>query len=192
MHSVKQELLTTLIGGSQSVWNNVTMAEAFARLCTGLKVKARLEQGDEPRFELMPAPVSLGPWREKALLGPLERVHRVGTARSLTVDFKGYRAVFKTGTLGEEIDSESLMFTIGRFQNGAFVRGKTVTGYFFMRDTNTGGAMLKFSLANRLLPIVVDYLEHRPTRAAGGKGGGSGAQGLGGSGLAGSGEGVGR
>ncbi|AIE83571.1 hypothetical protein [Fimbriimonas ginsengisoli] len=161
MHSVKQELLTSLIGGAQSVWNNVSMAEAFARLSTGLRVSARLEQGLEPHFPLMPAPISLGPWREKALLTPLERVHISGTAKSIQVDFKGYRAIMKTGTLGEEIDSESLMFTIGRFQNGAFVPGKTVTGYFFMRDTNTGGAMLKFSLANRLLPLVVDYLEHR-------------------------------
>jgi hypothetical protein len=112
----------------------------------------------------MPSPISNAEWREKALFGPLEQVHISGTAASIDVDFKGYRAIMKTGTLGEKIDSESLMFTIGKFAHGAFIRGHTVTGYFFMRDTNTGGNMLKFSLADQVLPIVVDYLDHLPTK----------------------------
>jgi len=165
MRSVKQELLTSLIGGAQSLWNNVTMCEAFARLCTGQRIVARLEPGAVPLAPPMPAPLNDKSWREEALLGPLEEVHRTGTAKSITVDFKGYRAVMKTGTLGEKIDSESLMFTIGKFANGGFVPGQTVTGYFFMRDTNTGGNMLKFSLADKVLPIVVDYLEHHKPKA---------------------------
>ena len=164
MRSVKQELLTTLIGGAQSQWNNVAMAESFARLCTGRRVSARLEAGSAPSFAPMPKPLDDASWREQALLGPLEQVHITGTARSLTVDFKGFRAVMKTGTLGEKVDSESLMFTVGRFQAGAFVPGETVTGYFFMRDTNTGGHMLKFSLADQVLPIVVDYLTQRSAK----------------------------
>jgi cell division protein FtsW (lipid II flippase) len=162
MRSVKQELLTTLIGGAESLWNNVAMAEAFARLCTGRRVNARLEEGPKLAFGAMPAPLNDPVWRERALLKPLEQVHITGTARSITVNFDGYRAVMKTGTLGETVDSESLMFTVGRFQNGGFVPGETVTGYFFMRDTNLGGHMLKFSLADRVLPIVVDYLRTRP------------------------------
>jgi len=166
MRSVKQELLTSLIGGAQSLWNNVTMAESFARLCTGVKVTARFEKDPQvPVFAPMAKPISDPSWRERALMGPLEQVHETGTAKSLEVNFKGYRAVMKTGTLGEKIDSESLMFTIGKFENGSFVRGQTVTGYFFMRDTNTGGHMLKFSLADKLLPIVVDYLQHHPVTA---------------------------
>ncbi|MGV3616201.1 MAG: hypothetical protein ACO1SV_12775 [Fimbriimonas sp.] len=164
MRSVRSELVTTLIGGAQSSWNNVAMAEAFARLSTGKKVRARLERGAAPSFDAMPAPLSTPEWREAHLMGPLERVHQTGTARGITADWNGYRAVMKTGTLGEQVDSESLMFTVGRWRNGGFVPGDSVTGYLFMRDTNNGGNFMKFGLANKLFPILVEHLQRQAKR----------------------------
>lgn len=161
MRSVRSELVTSLIGGAQSVWNNVAMAESFARLSTGEKVRARLEQGVTPKFDAMPAPLDSSEWREAHLLDPLEKVHQVGTARGITTDWRGYRAVMKTGTLGEQVDSESLMFTIGRWKDGAWVKGQSVTGSLFMRDTNNGGNFMKFGLANKLFPIVVQHLQRQ-------------------------------
>lgn len=167
MRSVRSELVTTLIGGAQSVWNNVAMAESFARLSTGKKVRARMEQGAAPTFDAMPAPLDDAAWREANLMDPLEKVHQIGTARGISTDWSGYRAVMKTGTLGEQVDSESLMFTVGRWKNNAWVPGQTVTGYLFMRDTNNGGNFMKFGLANKLFPIIVKHLQ-RQARFTGG------------------------
>jgi hypothetical protein len=161
MRSVRSELVTSLIGGAQSVWNNVAMAEAFARLSTGQKVRARMEQGPTPKFETLPTPLDNPEWREVNLMEPLERVHQVGTARGISPDWSGYRAVMKTGTLGEQVDSESLMFTVGRWKDGAWVPGQSVTGYLFMRDTNNGGNFMKFGLANKLFPIIVRHLARK-------------------------------
>lgn len=161
MRSVRSELVTTLIGGAQSVWNNVAMAESFARLSTGKKVRARMEQGPTPNFDPMPTPLDDPEWREANLMDPLEKVHQIGTARGITTNWNGYRAVMKTGTLGEQVDSESLMFTIGRWKDNAWVPGQTVTGYLFMRDTNNGGNFMKFGLANKLFPIVVKHLQRQ-------------------------------
>jgi hypothetical protein len=160
MRDPRQDLVTFLIGGGQCLWTNVAMAESFAGLSTGIRVRARLEaREDSEPGEPLPLPLGDPEWRERHLLGPLERVRTSGTARSMRTSFGSYRALMKTGTLGEEVDSESLMFTIGAVDDkGQFVRGETVSGYLFMRDSNLGGRMLKFQLADRLLPIVVEYL----------------------------------
>lgn len=170
---VRKHLHTFLIGGGQCRWNNVAMAEAYARLATGTKVTTTL-QSDAPPLPFLPLPKPLitPDWREKNLFEPMEAAWREGTATALrTVDKGGYRLICKTGTLGEEagmnapVEDEGFAFTLGKYDavKKAFVPGQTVTGYLFMHDSNVGGQMKKFDLMKVLLPEVVKYLDtHKP------------------------------
>ena len=48
VRNFRTEYLTLILGASTSRWNNVKMAEAYARLVTGRRVEARLTEGGPP------------------------------------------------------------------------------------------------------------------------------------------------
>jgi hypothetical protein len=75
--------------------------------------------------------------------------------------------IYKTGTIvegNEGRESEALMFVIGRWENGNFVRNETVAGFIYMeksknKDPNgPDGNMKKFELAAMLLNETVRHL----------------------------------
>lgn len=186
---IRQGFLSCLLGGEPCGFNNIMMAEAAARLATGTRVFSRLEDSPVAVPTELPAPLdnnshafgSQELWRLSNIVRPMELVGQTGTARYLAftrAPFRvtaPYRALFKTGTIvegNEGRESEALMFVIGRWDNGGFVRGETISGFLYMEKSKVknppgqqvaDGDMKKFAFAAPLLSRLVDYL--RSTRA---------------------------
>lgn len=53
-----------------------------------------------------------------------------------------------------------MLFVVGRWDKGRFVPGQTVTGFLFMNESKLKeyGTMLKFELARRVLPEVIEFV----------------------------------
>ncbi len=173
--TVAGSLVSLFLGAGEGRWTNVSMAQAAARIATGRQVVATLQPKTGPQkysSPSLPMPLSDTKWRNENLLEPLKQVGLVGTAASLrTMKLQGYTAIYKTGTIeerDEKIDSETLMFVIGRFVDGQFLPGETVAGYLYMQDSNVGG-FRKFSFAQRILPLVVRHLQDRKKAVVGDK-----------------------
>jgi hypothetical protein len=176
--TLRYDLYPMFIGGGASQWNNVAMAQAAARIATGSQVKATFESRSGT---YSPPPLVSSPywgqdglrwrqWRLKHLLLPMEQaaLHPNGTAYKYLarMDLGGYRAFYKTGTLGDggEENTNTLLFIIGRMdRKGEFSPDQTVAGYLSIEKA--GGASIKFTLAKKILPEVVKYLATRDRKA---------------------------
>lgn len=153
----RTELLTFLIGAGNNRWSNIRIAEAHARIATGRKVRAHLEALPRSATTAMPAPISNPQWRERNILGPLDRAHVSGTSRRLIQPPPGIRMIAKTGTIGEKggHEDELLVITAGRSNaDGSFVAGRTKTMVIYLQKSKMESirGMRKFEVANRLLP----------------------------------------
>ena len=72
----------------------------------------------------------------------------------------------KTGTIEEREngrESEFLLFVVGEWDRDHFIEGRTLSCFFYMQDSKVFGieaTAQKMELARRLLPKLIDYLEH--------------------------------
>ncbi|HSG39797.1 MAG TPA: hypothetical protein VLE27_09185, partial [Thermoanaerobaculia bacterium] len=182
-HSTRKNLLSFFLGGGTAGrWNNVRLAEAAARIATGASVKAHLE-GPGPRrgFSSLAAPLSIQEWRNAHLIEPLRSVGLTGTAESLrpfilSAEQDGYRILVKTGTLEElpppvgsslrRYENELLLFVIGKWQNGEFVPGLTLSGVLHLQDSKPldRREWVRTEVAQPILTHLLDYLKLREAR----------------------------
>lgn len=171
---IRGDIISFVLGGGPGRWNNVKMAEAATALATGQRVSPHLERIDPaPAPTRLPPPLSDQEWRSKNIIFPMSRVAEVGTARALKDLVRPpYRLICKTGTIEEKEngrESEFLLFVIGKFENGAFVPGQTVSGFFYMEDSKAddgGGEKMKFG--RLIIEKVLSYLK-QPTPSSGGR-----------------------
>lgn len=165
------QLIRYMIGGGECRWNAVTMATNFARITMGKKVQPTLSMTAKPIKIDMPAPINSFSWRKAHLLDPLFQITTipaddVATIRTTVAD-GGYRIAMKTGTIDDgmgdqAMESEMLMFTMGRFSDSSgFVPGHCVSGFFSIRSSKQaeGDVMVKGDLIKRIMPILVNYLK---------------------------------
>jgi cell division protein FtsW (lipid II flippase) len=187
--STRADLLSFLLGaGTNGRWNNIRMAESFARLATGHKLLARLtaEPKSKPQAsanDSLPAPLSIPDWRERYILRPLTEVGLVGTASDLKPwileqQANGYRILIKTGTMEElpppagstrkRFESELLLFVVGRSKDGVFVPGETLAGMLYLEDSKLFETKIwnRISVAQPILEILVKYLQQRQEASA--------------------------
>ena len=173
---VRADLVSFFLGGGINRWNNVMMAEAGARLATGRKVEATLQQRPkstdiETLFDDLPPPMSIPSWRNNHIISPMEGAGREPGGTTVTIvnalgsAASGYRLLFKTGTLQEggqrERRSELLLFVIGQWDaaQGRFVPGKTLSAFLYMQKSRTAtGAWKRNVLGPRLIRDMIDYL----------------------------------
>ncbi len=128
---IRGGLISCFLGGGDCGFNNVRMAEAGARIATGQRVVARLENTPDTAWPDMPEPLKNVSWRNAHIIEPMQEAgEEEGTADVLSSLVRlpaQYKAIYKTGTIleGDKArESETLMFIIGRWQNNAFVRGR--------------------------------------------------------------------
>jgi hypothetical protein len=81
--NLRQDYLTLIIGGSTSRWNNVKLAEAFARLVTGTRIQARLmttPDGAKPTKppSMIGAPTDCGTRQATGMFCPASRLVLLG------------------------------------------------------------------------------------------------------------------
>jgi hypothetical protein len=169
---IRGGLLSCLLGGGDCGFNNVKLAEAGARLATGQRVFAQLENVPTATVT-MPAPLGRSNWRVANIITPMEFVGEEGTGQSLSgrIDLPPqYKAIYKTGTILEgngNRESEALMFVIGRWENDGFVKSESLAGFLYMeRSKNKNrqaadGDMKKFELAAPLLNAIVKHLRNK-------------------------------
>lgn len=161
--------LRFFIGADQCLWNNVTMAEAAARLVTGRRVVARLERGagGEAAARELPAPLNDAAWRHANLIDPLEHTGKAGTARFIGIAAPpGFKILYKTGTIDEGNkgrESENLLFVIGQWDSSLnqFVPGRTLACFLYMKGSkmkNRGDEMKKFAFAKPIVGRLLEYL----------------------------------
>lgn len=179
---LRGSFISCLLGGGDCGFNNIRMAQSAARLATGLRVSAQLEDFEVNPVAL-PSPLSDGGWRNLNIIDPLERVGTEGTAaelRSLAGVQAGYKAIYKTGTILEGKDeenreSETLLFVVGRWENNGFVPGRTIAGYLYMEKSkhkkqpnskSTDTNMKKFDFAAPFIRAVVRYLIEKENAAS--------------------------
>lgn len=164
---IRGDLISCLLGGGNCRFNNIMMAEAGARLATGQRVFARLEESSAVQFDQLPDPLGNPEWRNTNIIKPMELVGEIGTAKELRKTVKippQYRVIYKTGTIlegNEGRESETLMFIIGRWENSGFVKGETVAGFLYMEKSKARDEreMKKFDFADQILNRLIAYLE---------------------------------
>lgn len=178
--------ISCLLGGGQCQFSNVMMAEAGARIATGLRVFARIEDGAGTPPDRLPAPLGSVGWRNVNLILPMQDVGEEGTGEALSTLVRSqpqYRAIYKTGTIveGEEgRESESLMFVVGRWEEGSgFVGGETLAGFLYMEKSKVknppnkvvpDGDMKKFRFAAPFINHLITHLATaREERQQGGR-----------------------
>lgn len=182
---IRGGFISCLLGGGQCQFSNMMMAEAGARLATGMRVFARLEDVPGAVPERLPAPLGNAGWRNANLILPMQDVGEEGTAESLStlVNLRpGYRAIYKTGTIVEGDDgreSESLMFVIGRWEEGSgFVNGETLAGFLYMEKSKIknppgrvipDGDMKKFRFAAPFMNQLMTHLASAREERQGGR-----------------------
>jgi hypothetical protein len=165
-----------LIGANDCRWNNISMAEAAARLVTGQRISAKLEHRLSPfpsnAVVDMPSPLNIAEWRRDHLIVPMSLVGEAGgTASALSGIIPGssqYRVMYKTGTIDEGTKgrhSEVLLFVLGRWDSGRslFLPNHTITGFLYMRESREGDntPMKKFDFARPIIGELFNYLEAR-------------------------------
>lgn len=101
---LRGDYVSLLLGGGSSIWTDVQLAEALARLVTGRQVEARLASRvlgrDAPeeteKAQDVPEPLELRPEARRAVLDGLERVvdGGRGTARELRPELEAVRRAF--------------------------------------------------------------------------------------------------
>jgi len=170
---IRGGLISCLLGGGDCGFNNVKLAEAAARLATGQRVFAQLENARVIATQTMPAPLGRSTWRVANIITPMQFVGEEGTGQSLSGRIAlppQYKAIYKTGTILEgngNRESETLIFVIGRWENEGFVKGESVAGTLYMeRSKNKNrlaadGDMKKFDLAAPLLNEILKYLRDK-------------------------------
>ncbi len=173
--NVRGGLISCLLGGGDCRFSNVRMAQAAARIVTGQRVFARLETTPAAQVDSLPDPLGNLEWRNANIITPMQLVGEIGTAKALRKTVKvpaQYRAIYKTGTIleGDESEgreSEALMFIIGRWENGSFLKGETLAGFLYMEKSKaknpSGGSvadgnMKKFDFAAPVLNKLITYL----------------------------------
>lgn len=175
---VRQGLISCFLGGAPCAFNNVMMAEAAARLATGKRVFANIEATPSRSIVDLPPPLNNSIWRNNNMITPMEQVGMVGTGSALSGRSRvnlpaNYRVIYKTGTIvegNEGRESEALMFVIGRWENGTFVRGETVAGFLYMEKSKhkdpgaRDGDMKKFELAAKLINATIRHLSWNQVR----------------------------
>jgi hypothetical protein len=167
--TIRGDLISLFIGGGSNRWNNIMMAQAAARLATGRRVQATLEQRPNTDFPPMPEPLGKAAWRKEHLELPMIQAGRVGTAKSLRGALGSHDnlvAMYKTGTINEakaDRDSETLMFVVGMQRDGQFVPGATIAGYLYMQDASSKkrGDMRKFEFSRPVIQEVARYIGER-------------------------------
>ncbi len=165
------QLIRYMIGGGECRWNAVTMATNFARITTGQKVQPTMSTVPNKVKETMPSPIDKFDWRKAHLINPLMQITTIpaedlAKIRS-TVSGGGYRIAMKTGTIDDgmgqnAMESEMLMFTIGRFsESTGFEPGHCVSGFLSIRSSKEaeGDVMVKGDLIKRVMPVLVSYLK---------------------------------
>lgn len=171
---VRADLVSFFLGGGINRWNNVMMAEVGARLATGKKVEATLQQRPDTvnvdsLFADLPAPMNIRDWRNAHIIDPMVGAGQSGTALVITQRLSsaasGYRIMFKTGTLQEggqnDRRSELLLIVIGQWNAAeeSFVPGKTLSAFLYMQKSRTkDGAWKRNDLAPRLIRDLIEYL----------------------------------
>lgn len=168
---IRGGLISCLLGGGECGFNNVSMAEAGARLAIGERVFARLENGTPAAATQLPPPLNNARWRELNLTTPMQEVGEEGTAEALQASVRippQYKAIYKTGTLlegNDDRESEALMFVVGRWADGTgFVRGETLAGFLYMERSKVkdrslpDGNMKKFRFAAPILNRLIEHL----------------------------------
>lgn len=178
-HSIRRHLLSLFLGGGTAGrWNNIRLAEAAARLATGQAVEAHLGQGSDQSqdFEPLPEPLSRQDWRVAHLIEPLRSVATTGTARDLrgtvtSAEQDGYRILVKTGTLEElpppagrqHYENETLLFVIGKWNDGSFVQGLTLSGVLHLQDSKPADRRewVRAEVAQPILSDLLAYLKAR-------------------------------
>lgn len=171
-HFTRADLISFLLGGGECRWNNIIMAEAAARLATGKFVNAKLEDTSptdsnyQQNLIDLPEPLSQVNWRNNHLIYPMKRVGEIGTARWLRVRVDSpYRAIYKTGTMQEsriDIESEILLFVLGKWENNNFVPGQTIAGFLYMQECKAfEGPSKKFDFARPIITELLKYLQKK-------------------------------
>ena len=173
------EFSSILLGGGDNRWNNVAMSETIARLVTGQKVEATFISrggGKTPQWPAMPAPwngatPAARAWKNANFVRVLQAVgeNPRGTAYKYLHGKTGrYVGLFKTGTVNEDkvrLNSETLLFVVGEFRDGAFVPGRTVAGYLYMQKSTSrnddDNAVRRATLFPGLLKEVTEFLDQR-------------------------------
>jgi hypothetical protein len=166
--------LRFFIGADQCRWNNVSMAEAGARLVTGRRVVARLERAADDTAAAepgeLPAPLNEAAWRSAHIVNPLEQTGTIGTARQIGVMAPpGFRLLYKTGTIDEGAkgrESENLLIIVGRWDETRrqFVPGATLACFLYMQESKRAsgdGEMKKLILARPIVRLLLEYLQRR-------------------------------
>lgn len=110
VEELRRDWLNLLLGGENSRWSNLELAEATARLVTGREVRASLASrfadsltaGAPPAGRFAPlGPSSLHPGARRRVLHALELVWREGTAAALAPQIE--RLAARTSELGYEL-----------------------------------------------------------------------------------------
>ncbi len=116
---LRADYVSLLLGGGTSVWTNVQLAEATARLVTGRAVRARLASEVVPRHPVTPAPsatpladaalaaangaapLDIRPESREPVLAGMRRVvvGARGTARALRDELKALQQAFPSDTI---------------------------------------------------------------------------------------------
>lgn len=172
---IRGGLISCLLGGGECGFNNIMMAEAAARLVTGERVFARLEDVPAGAPPPLLGPIAEPGWRMANVIEPMRLVGEQGTAddmRSLVRQSPLYRVIYKTGTIvegNEGRESETLMFVVGRWENGGFVAGETLAGYLYMEKSKVknppgggvvpDGNMKKFTFAAPIINRLISHLQ---------------------------------
>ena len=180
--TVRGELIAILLGGHTNRWSNVKLAESYARLGTGRRVRMRLTIDDDderPEFENLKV--------DREVLGLVHKgmtaaVGPGGTARYLETEYKKqqrkfaakgleFRMIGKTGTARRIKGRECAAFA---FYAEVLPKGKSkplaavaTTIYLQDRADVRDGGLGKNSgvavrLAERVLPHLAGWLEDRP------------------------------
>jgi hypothetical protein len=159
------DLVRYFIGAGLCRWNNVGTAESFARLLTGQKVSAHLQQTLSPqKLDSMPKPVSSPTWRNLRLLGPLQKAVENGTARELLGKVpQPYRLLVKTGTIDASAagrENESMLLAIGELGDNGVWHGQSLVCSLYMEASKgRNSLMTKFELADTLRQALVNHLK---------------------------------
>ncbi len=153
-------------GGDMNRWNNIQLCEAFATISTGNYVTASLERLKKNDS----IPISLNKeWLNRNLLNSLHNVVIQGTAGNTRINQicrqNDLHIIAKTGTLKEhgndKPNSGMLMFTIGKYNNNEFVKGKSYTCYLYLEE----GSNYKFRLAEKLIEYLANKLNDSETNS---------------------------
>jgi hypothetical protein len=163
------DLISFFLGGGPNRINNVAMAQSAARMATGKRAAATIEKkasnpGDS---ETMPPPIGLRGWRNENLVVPLEEVGKSGTAKILDgLVEPPLKVIYKTGTIikyqNKGLESETLLFVIGEWRDGQFVKGKTLAGFLYMEESKERKSpQKKFQLARPIIKALVEYLKEK-------------------------------